>query len=142
MGDRVGAPHAAPAPPWLRREIAAGLQALVALGLEGQPAAEVLPLTADIWLRAVQRGNIGCNIEAIDAPRIREGFAELFPGLTRWPAPKLLLEHVPSRPKREAIAAPVEDGADGLARLREIQERLKSGFTLPGTVATAGRYER
>ncbi|OHD24624.1 MAG: hypothetical protein A2Y38_16755 [Spirochaetes bacterium GWB1_59_5] len=129
-------------PAWLRREIAAGLQALVALGLEGQPAAEVLPLTADIWLRAVSRGNVGCTIEVIDAPRIREAFAELFPTLTTWPPPKHLLERIPPRPQREALAAPVEDDAGGLERLREIQERLKEGFTLPEAVVKAGRYER
>lgn len=115
---------------WLKREISSGLQALVALGLRNQPAAEVLPLTADIWLRAIRRGNIGCDIEQIDAPRIREAFDRLFPDLVEWPAPKLLLDRIPPRPKREALAEPLDDNGEGLRRVREIQEMLKKGFTI------------
>jgi hypothetical protein len=114
---------------WLKREIKDGLQALVAMGLENQPAADVLPLTADIWLRAIRRGNIGCDIEQIDAPRIREAFDRLFPELVKWPAPKLLLDRIPPRPKREALAEPVGDDAVGQAAIKEILELLKAGFT-------------
>ena len=70
---------AASTPGWLREVVGDGLQALIALALDNQPAAEILPLTADIWLRAIERASIGCDIEAIDAPRIREGFDRLFP---------------------------------------------------------------
>jgi len=111
-------------PSWLKRELSAGLQALVALGLKNQPAAEVLSLTADIWLRAIRRGNIGCDIEQIDAPRIREAFDRLFPELVEWPAPKLLLDRIPPRPKREALAEPVGDDAVGQAAIKEILSKL------------------
>ena len=117
---------------WLKREVASGLQALVAMGLENQPASEVLPLTADIWLRAIRRGNVGCDIEQIDAPRIREAFDRLFPELVKWPAPKLLLDRIPPRPQREALAAPLDDIGDGLKRLREIQEMLEKRLKTEG----------
>lgn len=120
----------APAPSWLRREIKSGMEALVALGLQNQPAADVIHLTADIWLRAIRRGNIGCDIEQIDAPRIREAFDRLFPELTEWPAPRLLLDRIPPRPRREALAAPVEDSGEGLARIREIQEMLNRSTSI------------
>lgn len=115
---------------WLKREIKDGLQALVAMGLENQPAADVLPLTADIWLRAIRRGNIGCDIEQIDAPRIREAFDRLFPELVKWPAPKLLLDRIPPRPKREALAAPLADDGEGAARVREILEMLNRSTSI------------
>lgn len=115
---------------WLKRELSAGLQALVALGLRNQPASDMLPLTADIWLRAVRRGNIGCDIERIDAPRIREAFDRMFPELTEWPAPRQLLDRIPPRPKREALAEPVGDTGEGLARIREIQELLNRSTSI------------
>lgn len=121
-------------PAWLRREISSGLQALVALSLKNQPAAEVLPLTADIWLRAVQRGSVGCDIESIDAPRIREGFEQLFPRLREWPTPVDLLDRIPGRPEREKLPEPprsAEQEAVGRRALMEIEERLKAAYTLP-----------
>lgn len=114
-------------PAWLRREIKAGLEALIVMGLPNQPAADVIHLTADIWLRAIRRGNIGCDIEQIDAPRIREAFDRLFPELVEWPAPKLLLDRIPPRPKREELAEPVDDNGEGLKRVREIMDMLTGG---------------
>lgn len=83
-------------PDWLKREIKYGLQALVVLGLEGQPAEDVLPKTADIWLGAILRGRVCCLSETIDAPRIREGFSRLISRVYRWPAPAQLIELVPA----------------------------------------------
>lgn len=119
---------------WLRREIKDGLQALVALALDNQPAAEILPLTADIWLRAIERASIGCDIEAIDAPRIREGFNRLFPNLRRWPVPAQLIELIPGRPERVRLAPPPltdEQYAEGKRRVQAIIEQLTNGYALP-----------
>ncbi|MDW7643431.1 MAG: hypothetical protein SCI25_00150 [Desulfuromonadales bacterium] len=120
---------------WLRREVKDGLQALVALGLEGQPAAEVLPRTADIWLRAMQKANIGMSIETVDAPRVRAGFENLFPLLRRWPSPAQLIEQVPDRPKRQSLPpAPRSEGEEAEAKakaaLTDIYKGLEKGFTL------------
>lgn len=118
---------------WLRDAIGDGLEGLIALGLKGQPAAEIIPLTADIWLRAVRREVI-CTIETIDAPRIREGFDRLFPGLVEWPAPKMLIERIPARPARATLDLPPasdEQWAAGLQKLREIKASLAAGMALP-----------
>lgn len=121
---------------WLKREIKDGMQALVALGLEGQPAAEILPRTADIWLLAIERSSCGCNIEAIDAPRIREGFARLFPDLRRWPVPAQLVEKIPARPVRQSLPDPPptdEEREAGRLALKALREQLEGRFDLPSS---------
>ncbi|MDY0212575.1 MAG: hypothetical protein RBR06_06180 [Desulfuromonadaceae bacterium] len=116
---------------WLRREIKDGLQALVALGLDGQPAAEVLPRTADIWLKALQRANIGANIESIDAPRLRTAFEQMFVQAKRWPPPAEYIRHIPPRPQRQSVAAPPiskEDERKAKAALAQIYARIELGL--------------
>lgn len=88
---------------WLKREIASGLQALVALSLEGQPSAEILPLTADIWLAAMERR---LRIEEVDAARLKAAFRLFFPVAVRWPAPAQILELLPPRPPQPALPLP------------------------------------
>ena len=122
------------APAWLRREIAAGLQALVSISLDNQPAAEILPMTADVWLIAVQRGGVGISIEEVDAPRIREGFSRLFPLVKEWPKPKQLIEQIPGRPERQRLAAPTisaDELAAGQKKFTELKARLCAGMELP-----------
>lgn len=122
------------APAWLRREISAGLQALVSISLDNQPAAEILPMTADVWLIAVQRGGVGISIEEVDAPRIREGFRRLFPLVKEWPKPRQLIEQIPGRPERQRLPAPPitkEEEAEGLRQLRAIKEKVNINVDLP-----------
>lgn len=123
------------APDWLRAVVADGLSALIALGLDGQPAAEIMPLTADIWLRAIQRASVGLDIAEIDAPRIREGFDRLWPSLKRWPVPAQLIEQIPGRPERQKLAPPPlteAQHAEGKRRAQAILDQLSAGFSLQG----------
>lgn len=120
------------APAWLRREIAAGLQALVSIALDNQPASEILPMTADVWLIAVQRGGVGIGSEEVDAPRVREGFRRLFPLVKEWPKPKQLIEQIPGRPERQRLPAPPISAAEcaaGKERFAELLQRLTSEVT-------------
>ena len=106
---------------WLKREIASGLQALVALSLEGQPSAEVLPLTADIWLAALERR---LRIEEVDAERLRAAFRAFFPVAVRWPAPAQILELLPPRPERPKLPEP-EQSEESRRKCLEMIRRLK-----------------
>jgi hypothetical protein len=109
---------------WLKREIADGLSALVALSLEGQPAAEVLPLTADIWLKALSHR---LRVEELDAPRLRSAFQTVFGMVTRWPAPQMVLDHLPPRPELPKLPAPKlspEQHAESVARVKEMMGKL------------------
>lgn len=86
---------------WLKLEIATGLQKLTCLGLEGQPASELIEGTLAAWVEVVTAGRT--YDEAIDAPRFRIAFTRLM-GRNRWPAPCHLLEAMPKRPEPLAIA--------------------------------------
>lgn len=67
---------------------------LATLGLEGQPAAEVIPMTVQVWLKAICRNRV--FDQAQDAPRIREAFAMLAERSQRWPSPADFLASLPS----------------------------------------------
>ena len=116
---------------WMSREIVEGLQALLALRLSGAPAADTVVLTANIWERAFER-RLGSNaIEAIDAPRIREGFLVQFPKLREWPAPADIIESMPPRPPRAALLEPQvspEQHRENVKRFKAMWAELRSGF--------------
>jgi len=113
---------------WLRQEIAAGLQALVALSRPGTPAADTITLTADIWLVAIA-GSYQLIIEAIDRPRLHTAFKGLLQtDLKEWPAPAALKPHMPGRPHQQTIDAPArtaEDTQRGIAAAQKIKEMLR-----------------
>lgn len=84
---------------WIKREISEGLKRLMCLGLERTPAAEVIPLTAAVWLEAVTTGRAFDQEQ--DAPRFRHAFAVLCRESRSWPLPSNLLE---AMPRREMLA--------------------------------------
>lgn len=112
---------------WLRQEIGIAFQQLVCLALDGQPAAEMLPLTAEMWITTL---GYGLN-EDQDRQRIRIGFGVLFRKLKKWPQPEALLLELPPRPKPRQEAktteAPISDEthARGTAMFEEVLEKLK-----------------
>lgn len=109
---------------WLRIEISAGLQALVAQSLKFQPGADMIAMNADVWHVSLKKV---CTIEPVDAPRIRAGFERLFGRVEEWPAPKQLLELMPARPPRQSLPMPEPTEADrqkGLAVLKTLKEKL------------------
>jgi hypothetical protein len=119
---------------WLRNEVVEGLQALLALRLNGAPAADMVVLTANIWEQAFEQ-KLGRNaIEEVDAPRIRAGFRFLFPRLREWPAPADVIESMPSRPPRKALPEPVPTKAqhqESVKRVKTMVDELLSGWKTP-----------
>jgi len=110
---------------WLRIEICAGLQGLVAQSLKFTPAAEMITLAADIWYVALRKS---ADIQEVDTVRIRTGFERLFPTVTEWPAPKQLLALMPSRPPRVTLPEPKpsdEHYEQGLQAVRKLSESYK-----------------
>lgn len=96
-------------PQWLVDEIADGLAALLALRLKNAPAEDTVELTADIWERAFSR-RLGVPVEALDAPRIREGFDRIFPTVREWPTPTEVFGLMPPRPPQKALPVPEREG--------------------------------
>jgi len=69
---------------WLEREIARGLQGLIALRLSGAPADDSVTLTLDVWLAAIESLSANWN-EQLDAERVRRAFRTLYRICDRWP---------------------------------------------------------
>jgi hypothetical protein len=110
---------------WLRGEISAGLQALVAQSLKGQPAAEMITLNADVWHVALRKS---LTIAEVDTPRIRKGFERLFGKVTEWPAPHELLKVMPERPARVSLPEPKMSDVkweEGLQEARKLSESYR-----------------
>lgn len=113
---------------WLEREIARGLQGLLALRLVGAPADDSVTLTLDVWLAAIEsQAIIWC--EQQDAERIRQAFRALYRICDRWPAPKHLLDNLGNRDPPYALPAP---------RISEAQ-RQKNVARLRAIAATIGK---
>ena len=111
---------------WLEREIARGLQGLIALRLTGAPADDSVTLTLDVWLAAIESQAVTWN-EQLDAERVRRAFRTLYRLCDRWPAPKLFLDNLGNRDPPKALPAPPtppEARERNRARLREIMESL------------------
>jgi len=81
---------------WVEREMLRGLQGLIALRLQGAPAADAVDMTADIWLVAIGSRAVTWQ-ENLDADRIRRAFATLFGRVRQWPSPAEFLDVLPAR---------------------------------------------
>ncbi|WP_095157160.1 hypothetical protein [Pseudomonas sp. Irchel 3E13] len=112
---------------WLERELASGLMGLVALRLDGAPAADAITMTLDVWLVALSKGSK--REEHVDTPRIRKGFQTLFSTCERWPAPAALIRAMPvlEQPlqitKQKRTDAQVQTGNAALDQLMATMKR-------------------
>lgn len=111
---------------WLEREVARGLQGLIALRLSGAPGEDAITLTLDIWLAALAQRVSGWTEDA-DAPRIQAAFRALYASSTAWPAPRQLLDALPPRAPPRALPQPTmtpEQRARNRARLEALMQDL------------------
>lgn len=111
---------------WIEREIARGLQGLIALRLPGAPGEDAITLTLDIWLAAVSMRTAGWT-EPADAPRLQAAFRTLYAQCTQWPAPRQLLDALPIRAPPAALPPPrmtPEQRARNRARLDALMKDL------------------
>lgn len=110
----------------LEREIARGLQGLIALRLSGAPADDSVTLTLDVWLVAMESLSVHWN-EQLDAERVRRAFRTLYRICDRWPPPKLFLDNLGNRDPPPALPPPQiseEQRKKNVALLRELMKKL------------------
>ena len=113
---------------WLEREIARGLQGLLALRLNGAPADDSVTLTLDVWLAALDSHAVSWS-EYADAPRIQRAFRTLYRLCDRWPAPRHFLDNLGNRDPPPSLPAPrisQEERERNQARLREIRAGIEA----------------
>ncbi|WP_074551125.1 hypothetical protein [Dyella sp. AtDHG13] len=78
---------------WIKHELLTGFQKLLTLGLERQPAAEVIPGTVATWLETITHGRQFDKQR--DAWRFRAAFITLAGRQRTWPVPRDLIDALP-----------------------------------------------
>lgn len=108
---------------WAKREIASGFSLLAALNLPNRPAAQDMPIVAEIWYRKLKETNEIVSPE-YDPIRIQTGFKALQAAET-WPQPAELLRNLPPRlVPRAMLAKPAPDKEKGRQKMAEVREVL------------------
>ncbi len=118
------------APDWVMREVARGLQGLLALRLPGAPGEDTIGHTLDVWLVAIAPRACTWR-ETDDAARIRQAFGELFRRAERWPVPRDLLDALPAPRPSLVLPAPrltPEERAANRARLDALMQSITARF--------------
>ena len=113
---------------WAKREIAAGFALLAALNLPNRPAAQDLPVVAEIWYRQLKEAKEIVSPE-YDPIRIQTGFKVLQAAET-WPQPAELRRNLPPRLiPRAMLAKPAPDKEKGRQKMAEVKDVLnKKGY--------------
>ena len=108
---------------WAKREIAAGFSLLAALNLPNRPAAQDMPVVAEIWYRKLKETNEIVSPE-YDPIRIKTGFKVLQAAET-WPQPAELLRNLPPRLiPRAMLAKPAPDKEKGRQEIAAMKDVL------------------
>ena len=108
---------------WAKREIASGFALLAALNLPNRPAAQDMPVVAEIWYRKLMEKKEIVSPE-YDPIRIQTGFKVLQAAET-WPHPAELLRNLPPRLiPRAMLAKPAPDKEKGRQKMAEVKDVL------------------
>lgn len=108
---------------WAKREIASGFALLAALNLPNRPAAQDMPVVAEIWYRKLMEQKEIVSPE-YDPIRIQAGFKVLQAAET-WPQPAELLRNLPPRLiPRVMLEKPQHDRAKGREELAKVRQTL------------------
>ena len=108
---------------WAKREIASGFALLAALNLPNRPAAQDLPVVAEIWYRQLKEAKEIVSPE-YDPIRIQTGFKVLQAAET-WPQPAELRRNLPPRLiPRAMLAQPAPDKEKGRQKMAEVKDVL------------------
>ena len=108
---------------WAKQEIASGFALLAALNLPNRPAAQDLPVVAEIWYRKLMETKEIVSPEC-DPIRIQTGFKVLQQSET-WPQPAELLRNLPPRLiPRAMLAKPAPDKVKGRQEIAAVKDVL------------------
>lgn len=108
---------------WAKQELATGFALLAALNLPNRPAAQDMPVVAEIWYRKLMETKEIVSPE-YDPIRIQMGFKVLQAAET-WPQPAELLRNLPPRLiPRAMLAKPAPDKEKGRLKMAKVKEAL------------------
>lgn len=114
---------------WLCKLIGGAFQTFTVMALPGQPAAEILPLTAQLWVDILVDMALA---EKQDRARVEKGLRRLTCKVKEWPQPAALIELLPRREPPANVVAAERGRTDdehqaGLSALAEMKRTLKRG---------------
>lgn len=108
---------------WAKREIASGFSLLAALNLPNRPAAQDMPVVAEIWYRKLKEKNEIVSPE-YDPIRIQTGFKVLQQSES-WPQLAELLRNLPPRLiPRAMLEKPAPNKEKGRQEMAKVKEAL------------------
>ena len=108
---------------WAKREIASGFALLAALNLPNRPAAQDMPVVAEIWYRKLMEKKEIVSPE-YDPIRIQTG-VKVLQATETWPHPAELLRNLPPRMiPRAMLAKPAPDKEKGRQKMAEVKDVL------------------
>lgn len=108
---------------WAKQELATGFALLAALNLPNRPAAQDMPVVAEIWYRKLMEQKEIVSPE-YDPIRIQTGFKVLQAAET-WPQPAELLRNLPPRLiPRAMLEKPAPDKGKGRLKMAEVKDVL------------------
>lgn len=117
-------------PSWYRSVVGEQIQRLVALGLAGSPGYDTIKLTAQAWAESLWSAPVQWD-ESLDTPRLRTAFQAVARNAERWPAPRHVLDALPSRPQPRKLPLP-EPTPEQIERNRRwLDEELKRAGLRP-----------
>ena len=108
---------------WAKREIASGFALLAALNLPNRPAAQDMPVVAEIWYRKLKdKGEIVSP--EYDPIRLQAAFSVLQQSES-WPQPAELLRNLlPRLVPRAMLSKPISDKETGRRKMAEVKDVL------------------
>lgn len=110
---------------WLMQEIATGFQKLLCLGLERQPAAEMLQGAVLAWHEALTDGKVWD--ETLDVPRFRRAFIRYGASTNHhWPIPADIVALLPAREELKALPVVASDPERAQRIMDEIARSLRA----------------
>ena len=107
---------------WMVQEIKTGFQKLICLGLDRQPASELLAGTVMAWVEALEHNRVW--VEDLDRPRFAPAFRVIAANFNQWPTPQQFVECLPSREAQKQLPAKVNDPAKSAAQIIELRKLL------------------
>ncbi len=110
---------------WMVQEVKTGIQKLICLGLDRQPASDLLAGTVMAWVEALNHNRVWDQDR--DAPRFREAFRTLAANATRWPTPTEFVAALPAHVPQQALPPPVCSPEKAKANLARLQAMLYGG---------------
>lgn len=111
-------------PAWFRREIGEGIQRLVAIALPGGPGLDSFKLTAQAWAEALWDAPVDWR-EQLDRARLAAAFKRACREHSRWPAPRQVLDLMPSRPEPLKLKPPEISEAQRRRNQQHLREIVK-----------------